>query len=75
MVTCCDPAEVAEVAEVAEDDPATWWGSFGNQRDPYVAFKNAYGDDYDTFERYATEFFQWRANKVPMSQELLSRLR
>lgn len=57
------------------DAPATWFASYGNQRDPYVAFKNAYGDDYDTFERYATEFFQWRANKVPMSSELLTRLR
>jgi hypothetical protein len=32
-------------------------------------------DDYDAFEVYVSEFFQWRANKVPMSQELLSRLR
>jgi hypothetical protein len=62
------------VALYGWDAPATWWGSFGDQRDPYVAFKNAYGDDYDTFERYASEFFQWRANKVPMSTELLNRL-
>jgi len=32
-------------------------------------------DDYGAFECYATEFLQWRANKVPMSQELLSILR
>ena len=57
------------------DAPVAWFSNYGNQRDPYVAFKNAYGDDYDTFERFATEFFQWRANKVPMSQELLNRLR
>lgn len=52
-----------------------WFSGFGNQRDLYVAFKNAYGDDYETFERYASEFFQWRVNWVPMSQELLDRLR
>lgn len=63
------------VALYGWDAPAAWFSNYGNQRDPYVAFKNAYGDDYDTFERYATEFFQWRANEVPISQELLSRLR
>jgi hypothetical protein len=57
------------------DAPTAWLSGYGNQRDPYVAFKNAYGDDYETFERYASEFFQWRANKVPMSDELLNRLR
>ena len=56
------------------DAPLLWWSSFGTQQDPYVAFKNAYGDDYETFERYTREFVRWRAYQEPMSAELLARL-
>jgi len=56
------------------DAPLLWWSSFGTQQDPYVAFKNAYGDDYDTFERYVREFVRYRAYGEPMSAELLARL-
>jgi hypothetical protein len=56
------------------DAAAAWFGGYGNQRDPYVAFKNTYGDDYDTFERYFGEYMKWKMNRTPMSKELLDRL-
>lgn len=56
------------------DAPLLWWSSFGTQQDPYVAFKNAYGDDYDTFERYVREVVRNRAYFEPLSEDLLARL-
>ena len=56
------------------DAPLLWWSSFGTQQDPYVAFTNAYGDDYDTFERYVREFVRYRAYGEPLSNDLLARL-
>lgn len=57
------------------DSPQLWFSSFGSQQDPYVAFRNAYGDDYSTFEEYVRQFVRWRAYGEPMSAELLARLK
>ena len=56
------------------DAPQRWFSSFNGQLDPYVAFQNAYGEDFSVFERYVTEFVRFRAYGEPMSSELLQRL-
>jgi len=56
------------------DAPLLWWSSFGTQQDPYVAFTNAYGDDYATFERYVRELVRYRAYGEPLSDDLQARL-
>jgi hypothetical protein len=56
------------------DAPTKWFRSFGSQTDAYVAFKTAYGDDYEVFEGFVSEFINYRLDSTPMSLELTNRL-
>lgn len=56
------------------DAPSRWFSSFGSQTDPYVAFEAAYGDDYNVFEGFVSEFINYRIDGTPLSPALKSRL-